>query len=146
MACVLTEISDNYEFDELSYTHECYGVINNSDFNEYDHDDYDFSECRTAFDCINLQGNEIYINAQQSIIGDVVAELLEELADVFEVYEENAPAEHDGLKCGTNDPYGWAAHTYETIQGTCVHTNLENELFAISYETTNCCLFGCWNK
>lgn len=98
----------------------------------------DFTGMTNSLDCLNQEAVQIYSQAYDSRIYDAAKELAE---SAMEMIEKAIELGFDGeFETSSSSIYGWAAHNYETYEGTCVwsdepgHYNpelLEGELWAI---------------
>lgn len=115
----------------------------------------DFSHCNTAQECVMEEAQLIYVHHFFEAINEVISEMTESLYEMIEKANEIGRDDGD-ITISVGSIYGWAAHNYETNEGTCVWSDevdyftynpalLEGELWAIE-KTVNGLTFGsAWN-
>ncbi|MGL5580873.1 MAG: hypothetical protein ACRDCE_07895 [Cetobacterium sp.] len=137
------------QFDEVIYLKDAIDICNNSDFFSYHEEKYDFSSCNSYEDCAMLQARAIFEHVQMDALNEICAEITAEAKEFFDYVEENMYDEDHNvaqIHLTTSDPYGWAAHDFETESSINVHTNLENELYAVSFELYSYCFYAAIDK
>lgn len=116
------ELEIDYSVD---YYWEAWDIIGGCEFNNYDTDELDLTNCNSAKEAMMLEANMIV----SQVVYECIHEELQAIAERFaEICEHSLELGFVGdMELSTGDSYGWNAHRYETEEGTCVHLQLEGE-------------------
>ena len=139
--------SNSSHVNEVVYYHMAWEVVAGSDWNDYEAEGVDFSNCSTSLECVMAEANAIVDNAYNSMVNDIAVELAEE----FMTFIEAATAEgfNGQLNITTGSTHGWAVHQKEDEHGIAYYYNLEGEkgLTALEFSmSSNNYISVCFNK
>ena len=85
--CELLENS-HYYATEVIYYADAWEIVAGSQFNDYNADDLDFSQCKNSIDCVmrEAQGiiDNVYYSEREAIAAEVLESLQENLSDESE--------------------------------------------------------------
>lgn len=70
----------DYEAPSVVYHAEAYEIVAGPTFNDYYPDEnFDFSECENALDCLSIEANAILKSAYDNLLRDVISDFIENL-------------------------------------------------------------------
>ncbi|PHS22017.1 MAG: hypothetical protein COA84_14135 [Robiginitomaculum sp.] len=132
---------------DVTYYHEAFEVVAGSDWNDYESEDNDFSNCDSSMQALMQEANGIVNTAWYSISGEVAEEITAEIMHFIEAAQgEDYNGKISLAACTT---HGWTPHAKEDLEGVCFYYNLEGEkgLSALEYQVASGVYASiCWNK
>jgi len=132
---------------DVTYYHEAFEIVGGCDWNEYEAEDLDFSQCDSALQALMQEANSIVAVAFSDLACTVADEVAGEIMHFIEAAIEEG---YDGsISLMSSTCHGWAVHAKEDLEGVCFYYNLEGEqgLTALEYQVASGVYASvCWNK
>jgi hypothetical protein len=110
---------------EVVYYHHAWEVVAGSDWNDYEAEDVDFSNCESSLECVMAEANAVTKNAYNSLVGEIAFELAQEI-ETFNEAATNEGFEGD-VNITSGSTFGWSVHQREDEHGIAYYYNLESE-------------------
>jgi len=144
-------VKDSYPDNGVIYISDAFDIVTSSEWPSAE--DLDFTGMTSSIDCLIQQANNIYMTAYDEHLSEMSHELAKE---IIEMVNKAIELGFEGeFQISDSTIYGWAAHNYETDEGTCVWSDeelpcaynpslLEGELWAIEKTVGPITIGACW--
>lgn len=152
---ILSELSslEVDHLDDVVYNHEAWEICAGECSGYQVDEEFDFSGCSTAAECLLIEANAISHTLQREGIQDCIDEISHYILHVIETAAELG---FDGeMRITTGGLFGWVPHNRETEEGCCIYDEdktgyyprkIEGELYAVEHEIAGgVYMSACWN-
>ena len=82
---LLEYMQENHYMREVIYYSDAWDVVASNQFNGYDAEDLDFSNCKGALECVMQEANGIIYSAYNAIAGELAVDMLDDAHEAYEV-------------------------------------------------------------
>lgn len=77
--------SNHFDAPEVIYYHDGWAVVTGGDFNSYECADLDFSDCKSATDCVMQEANGLVYQAYGELLSTALEEVAEAVQEVLDM-------------------------------------------------------------